>query len=144
MNNSNCSKGFVNMRRLDTVEMKIRPTILFLFLSLAILGISCNETGIEIIPIPQLTLEENGVTELWLRVTMSNGSDDFTVHRDDSLLTTLHPPIDTVIYDEELLPKHTYTYKAGRGTILHVTTLDTTSHDFTFTQYILGEGQNSI
>ncbi|MBI5216120.1 MAG: hypothetical protein HY960_10250, partial [Ignavibacteriae bacterium] len=138
------TKGFENIRRLDSVEIIFRLAILFLFLCLVMFGCSCNETGVEIIPIPQLTLEENGVTELWLRVTMSNGSDDFTVHRDDSLLTTLHPPIVTVIFDEELLPKHTYTYKAGRGTILHVTTLDTTSHDFTFTQYILGEGQNSI
>ncbi|MBI5475501.1 MAG: hypothetical protein HY964_02040 [Ignavibacteriales bacterium] len=108
------------------------------------LGWSCIEDDIELIPIPQLTLEDIGVTEVWLRISMSAGNDNFTLKRNDSLLATLHAPIDTVIYDEGLLPKHTYTYIAGRGTILHVTTLDTTSHDFTFTQYILGEGQNSI
>jgi len=131
-----------NMRRLETIEIVFRPVMILLFFNIAILGCSCNETAVEVIPIPQLSVEDKGVTELWLRVSMQNSSENVTLKRDDSVLAVLRAPIDTVMHDEGLLPHHTYTYKAERTT-LSVTTMDTTSHNFTWTFDRLGDGNAS-
>ena len=115
--------------------------MLFYFL---IVGSSCNDDGVELIPTVQLNVVDVGVTEAWLRITLNTDEGMFALKRNDSIISTLHSPIDTVLYNEGLLPKHTYTYKTERGTSLVVTTMDTTSHDFTWDVTTLGDGNSSV
>jgi len=110
------------------------------------LGFSCNDDD-PVGPDKAFTLraEDVGVTEVWLKLTVNVNRGTFALKRNDStIISTLHSPIDTLLLDEGLLPKQTYTYKAGNGETLTVTTMDTTSHDFTWQIDTLGDGNGSV
>ncbi len=103
-------------------------------------------------PFVSLVTEDASCTEVWLRLSVKNVIDPrVALKRNDSLLSTyiLTTP-DTTIIDENLLPNRTYTYTAqllNYSTTLNSTTqartMDTTSHDFTFQTFTLGDGSGS-
>ena len=100
-----------------------------------------------------LTQANIGVTEAWLQIEVKNAVADnqVTLFRDDSTLMQLSNfSKDSIIYDQGLLPGHSYTYKAvcqtNYRTITvenNVTTLDTTSHDFSWEIYTFGAQASS-
>jgi len=100
----------------------------------------------------ELTLEDVSCTEAWLKVNGETGS-EITLNRDDKEVQrfTLTTSPQTV-YDNSLLPNKTYTYQAfiqpfNQSQIasneITVTTLDTTSHDFTWQTFTFGGEKGS-
>jgi hypothetical protein len=93
---------------------------------------------------PQVTLsaEYVGVTEAEILLQTRNieANTRYQLFRDDSLLNSGNLlQADTTITDTLLLPAHSYTYKAqllkdrkpvAYSQLLHITTMDTTSHNF--------------
>ncbi len=107
---------------------------------------SCND---DILPpqkpvVIQLSTDDVGVTEAWIKVTTNDAKGTFALTRDSiTVAANLHSPIDTIIHDEGLLPNHTYNYFAETDTPLTITTMDTTSHNFTWQIDTLGDGDAS-
>jgi hypothetical protein len=102
-----------------------------------------------------LTVEDVGVTDAWLRVKFVDTTVNrkFKLVRDgQTVLSALCSSRDTVVFDENLLPNHTYCYKALRlvdtvvvdSAVLAVPTMDTTSHNFTWEIDTLGDGNSSV
>jgi len=97
-----------------------------------------------------LTEEYTTSTEVWLRVSVLDSTDHagLRVYRDDSLLVNFPvAPVDTVVIDGGLQPNTTHAYHTVRlqdnderspSEPLNVTTLPTTSHNFTWTIDTLG------
>ena len=104
----------------------------------------------------QLIAEDVGVTEVWLRVKATERLEPrtLTLSRDgQTILTIESPPFDTLVLSDRLSPKHSYNYRAtltGKNFLLiytaqlTVTTMDTTSHDFTWEIHTLGDGASSV
>ena len=135
----------------------ILPVILLLSLMT-----TCQEPGPAPNPFRNTTLAleipDASCTEAWLRVSLT-GDDTLStalpvvVKRDAATVMELllsPPDYDTLMVDQGLEPSHPYSYKAYRrnlaGTALvdssdsaTVTTMDTTSHDFTWTIDTLGD-----
>ncbi len=119
---------------------------------LAFIGFSCRSN----LPTPpssknvQLQLEDVTATEAWLRMRLIDGvSAPTTVSRNGKVILSLaHPPADTVIADDALLPRQTYLYTITRSTLfgfgesstLDVTTMDTTGHQMVWEVDTLGDG----
>jgi hypothetical protein len=98
-----------------------------------------------------LTAEDVGVTDVWLRIKLpfSRTQKPVTLKRDT--VTILHSTItapDTLVLDERLLHNHTYTYTLisyigsmlASEARLTITTMDTTSHNFTWEILTIGDG----
>lgn len=113
------------------------------------------DDGNHYIPSITLTAEDVGVTDAWLKVKFLDTTVNrkFKLVRDgETILTTPCSSLDTVILDENLLPKHTYRYIALRlvdtvvvdSALLTVPTMDTTSHNFTWAIDTLGDGNSSV
>ena len=97
----------------------------------------------------EISVEDVSCTEAWIKVTGETGN-EITLNRDGKeveRLTLKSSP--QTIYDDSLLPNTNYQYQVSgignqespEGTSsnqLQVTTLDTTSHDFTYTTYTFG------
>jgi hypothetical protein len=142
--------------------MRFRFIIFSVILILQILvGFACRDKVTEPLlhtSTIQLTADDVGVTDALLRLkitdTKEQRTDSFQLRRNGQAFFTTHGSIlDTLIFDENLLPKHTYTYKAYRlnGTIvfdssdaLTINTMDTTSHNFTWEIDTLGDGNSSM
>jgi hypothetical protein len=104
----------------------------------------------------ELTKDDVGVTEAWLRVRFLDslsGSSFKLTRNGQTILTTPSFKYDTVIIDNGLLPNQTYCYRAYRlrqntpadsSTVVTLTTMDTTSHAFRWTSYVLGDGNSSL
>jgi hypothetical protein len=135
----------------------------FIFILLLLSFLQCNnkptppDDDNHYVPSITLTAEDIGVTDVWLKVkfvdTTVNRS--FKLMRDGQTVLTHYsslPTLDTTIFDDNLLPNHTYNYKALRlvdsividSALLTVPTMDTTSHNFTWEIDTLGDGNNSI
>ena len=114
---------------------------------------SCKKEESNPIPPPEeqpqvnLTLEDTSCTEAWIK--LSTGSlalpSDIDLYRDSSLVETINlTSEDTVLYVDSLLPNHTYKYQSviqstgQSGNLLSVTTMDTTSHNFSFQSWTFG------
>ena len=133
--------------------MNIKPAIVFLILAagLALLGLSCKHKATE----PHdttfaLTAEDASCTEAWLKLQLGADLTDRTVTltRDSiTLWTKAISDAQITILDTNLLPGHTYNYKAQTSgclpSVAAVRTMDTTSHNFTWTTYTLGDGTGS-
>ena len=127
-----------------------------LFLSAAILLLSilsCNTTE----PPQQnkssleLTLADTSCTEAWLKLTTTNISlpaevnlkrtDADSSSKDEIFFVST---ADTILYVDSLLPHTNYKYQASSiehqvsGNLLNITTMDTTSHNFTFQTWTFG------
>lgn len=129
----------------------------FLLLSLVGIGMSCNENATQSgNPNLSLKLGEVGVTEAWIHFESLSATygGDVVIKRDGNIVLTLNrATLDTMWWDNSLLPHHTYTYKAYKkidlnlvdeSNILAVTTMDTTSHNFTWQIDTLGDGNGSV
>ena len=103
-----------------------------------------------------LTAEDVSCTEAWLRLYVGTDITPRTVElkRDSiTLFTKTINATETVVMDSNLTPNHTYLYQArlldfasgGQGIIntsalVPVQTMDTTSHAWTFSTTLLGDG----
>jgi hypothetical protein len=148
------TRVFLRWLLVEYKEEKMRKNIL-LFVLLA--AISCNGPTKPQTPVLQLTLEDASCTEVWLKLQLSADLSDKTVtlKRDNVELWTRNiDAAETVITDTSLLPGHTYTYTArlispppiwfGNSTSqVQVRTLDSTSHNFQFQTFTLGDGTGS-
>jgi len=132
------------------------------FLILMSILFSCKENPPEPppppghVPVIHLSVADTGLTDLWLRVRFDDTVQQrsWRLTRDGlPLLTLAQAPRDTVVLDDSLAVKRTYTYKAYRlsGTtltdstpLLQATTLDTTSHNFFWQIDTLGDGQSLL
>ena len=104
---------------------------------------SCRDKGTEpYVKSIWLSAEDIGVMDAAIHVLISNDSKpgNFSLKLNGKTILSANAR-DTLIFSDSLLPKHTYTYKAYRlnGAIvfdsseaLTITTMDTTSHNFTW------------
>ncbi len=134
-----------------------RLLFLFFILPFSLLSISCEKSTAPVNnPQVTLTAEYLGVSEaeLILKTKNTEANTQYQLFRDDSLICdgTLIQD-DTIITDTLLLPAHSYTYKAQLikdGTLiaysqpLQITTMDTTSHDFTWETFTFGTSGSSV
>ena len=111
---------------------------------------SCNKDN----PIPpedqpqiNLTLEDTSCTEAWIKLSTVNLNlpAEVSLQQDDSLIqNVILNSSDTLLYVDSLLPNHTYKFQSGiqssnrSSNSLEVTTMDTTSHNFTFETFTFG------
>lgn len=109
-------------------------------------------------PLPTITLgiEDAGVTEVWLRVSMPETVTQrmFTLFRDGNPIdTVVLTAADSVLVNEGLFPNQQYTYQAFRTAdsltldstgAVPVTTMDTTSHDFIWEMFEFGDHSSSV
>jgi len=130
----------------------------FLTLALFVISFSCDTTEPPPVHMPtvQLALDEASVTEVWLRLEFTDLGmpRGFAVQRDGLIvLTGILSSQDTIVVDTFALPKHNYLYAVLRtdgaartdsSIKLNVTTLDTTSSQYTFFADTLGVGSSSI
>jgi hypothetical protein len=122
----------------------------FIFSSLILL--SCKKDN----PVPpeqqpqvNLTLEDVSCTEAWIKLSTNNISipTDVELQKDGILLKTINLNVpDTILYIDSLLPHKTYNFKSIiqssnqsiTSAALPVTTMDTTSHNFTWQTWTFG------
>jgi hypothetical protein len=130
---------------------------------LCTLALTCKKEPPPAVHIPTLALTavDASCTEAWLKLTTTQLPATVRLMRLTPTLQTLQTlqltTPDTLLIDEGLLPRRTYTYKAytlevrGSGfqvvdssTQATVTTMDTTSHNFTWQIDTLGDGGGSV
>ena len=99
-----------------------------------------------------LKLEDVSCTEAWIKLSIDNSQLPIAVTlkqtsqtEEDKESTLNLSTADTLLYIDSLLPNKTYSYVASHSGLfgissneLGITTMDTTSHDFTFTTYTFG------
>ena len=102
-----------------------------------------------------LTVEDASCTEAWIKLNETNAELPASVklYANDTLKQTLElTTADTLIYDEGLLPNRAYAYRAElikpqkptvKSQTVTATTLDTTSHDFTWETFTFGGANGS-
>jgi len=132
--------------------------IFYLFTFVFILA-ACNTTE----PPPgskaaaELSVEDASSTEVWLNVKLQNVNlpAELKLFREDSVTQIINlGNTDTLLYDTGLLPNKTYKYKVAvqqpqqNGTNIQsqtvtATTMDTTSHNFTWQTYTFGGANGS-
>jgi hypothetical protein len=89
-----------------------------------------------------ISAEDCSSTEVWIRVQGSSGS-QIILKRDDKEVKRFSiTDNEAVIVDDSLLPNKSYTYQAIKNNevsnAISITTLDTTSHNFTWQTYTFG------
>jgi len=131
--------------------------LVLLFFSFSCPHLGCNTTEPPPASTVQLSVEDAGVTEAWLKVSLTDNNEPRTValKRDGQTVQTLRiSSLDSIVVDTALLPHRSYSYKAYRvtdsrfidsSTQLTLTTMDTTSHDWVFDPpVLLGDGSSSV
>ncbi len=128
----------------------------FYFLFFTFYFFSCQKNGTALNTSEfGLTAESVEVTEVWLTLHSGqiNNDDVYTVTRNDSLVFKGRlDKSDSLLHDENLQPDTDYTYRLVRensiekqkAEALSITTMDTTSHDFTWETFEFGETSHSI
>ena len=95
----------------------------------------------------ELTLADTSCTEAWIKLSTRNLSlpANAEILKDDSITQTINlTTSDTVLYVDSLLPNHSYSFQSTIQSInqssnsLNVTTMDTTSHNFTWQTWTFG------
>jgi hypothetical protein len=144
-------------------RIRVASLVSIFFVASLFACFSCKETPPEPpstppthVPVMHLSVADTGLTELWLRVRFDDTVQQcsWRLTRDGQpLLTLAQAPLDTVVHDDSLAVKRTYTYKAYRVSgslltdstaLLQATTLDTTSHNFFWQIDTLGDGNSSV
>jgi hypothetical protein len=104
----------------------------------------------------RLSVDYTGCTEAWLRINVPSDPQGRTIDivRDGARLQQIQLfSSDTVVVDQGLSPHRVYKYqifrlqdgKAVEASVpVSVTTMDTTSHDFTWETTTLGDGNSSV
>ncbi|HSL89551.1 MAG TPA: hypothetical protein VK870_09630, partial [Ignavibacteriaceae bacterium] len=94
-----------------------------------------------------LTLEDVSCTEAWITLTANNLQLPATLSliKDDTIKKTINlQTADTLLYMDSLLPNQTYKFQSviqpfnQSSNEISVTTMDTTSHDFTWETFTFG------
>ncbi len=94
-----------------------------------------------------LTLEDTSCTEAWLKLTTANINlpAEVSLKQDDSIIQNIIlSSTDTLLYVDSLLPNHSYKFQSVIQSVnqesdaVNVTTMDTTSHNFTFETFTFG------
>jgi len=124
--------------------MKTKTMNIFIVLLLTLSFLSCNTNEPENNDKPVLTVEDVSCTEAWLKISNAKGS-LITLKRDDKEIMQFKlTGTDTVVLDNSLLPNKTYKYQVFRiqnpvsGIQVSATTMDTTSHNFTWQTFTFG------
>jgi hypothetical protein len=126
--------------------------------SLSLVAITCKKEPPPAVQIPALALvaEDASCTEAWLRISTVQVPATVRLVRDGQPVSLLSlRSSDSLVIDEGLLPRRTYTYKAEllepqtpnlitSTPAVQVTTMDTTSHNFTWQIDTLGDGGGSV
>ncbi len=132
----------------------IHNSTLLLFLSL-LLVTSCDTTNPPSNNKITLTFEDASCTEAWLNLKLDNITlpTKITIKQDDStIVETNINSTDTTLFIEHLLPSQNYTFystikqmnnEAIKSNNLSITTMDTTSHNFTWQTFTFGN-RNSV
>lgn len=134
--------------------MKKTTAIFFVLMSsISFLQMDCKDEP-PIIPSNtnplQLTIEDATCTEVFLKIslTASETNRTVTLKRGDSSIATISMSgNDSLFVDEGLLPKKTYTYTLdanSRSVSAQATTIDTTSHNWTWQVDTLGIGDSYL
>lgn len=140
--------------------LKMLKTSFILFLFIVLFG-SCEDEGVPTLPshvsTVQLTMEEVGVTDVWLKLKFADLASprDFVLRRGSTTVLSGHLiGRDTLLLDTSAAPGASYNYVALRlngitqvdsSTRLQVTTLDTTSHEgYAWAVDTLGDGNSSV
>jgi hypothetical protein len=132
--------------------------LLFVFIVQIFTGFGCRENAVNTDggKGPEfLTAEDVGVTDVYLRIKLpfSLLQQPLILKRDTTTIFSSAITVpDTLIYDQHLLPNRRYTYiltsSTGRifplASALTITTMDTTSHNFTWQIDTLGDGNSSV
>ena len=122
----------------------MKTIITFLIVSLVILCVqSCNPTEPEK-PKLEITIEDVSCNEAWINVTGETGSEVILNRDDKEIKKFILASSPQTIYDDSLLPNKTYAYNALNtssqelSSKISVTTLDTTSSNFTWQTFTFG------
>jgi len=111
---------------------------------------SCNTTGPGPTRDVELSVSDVSCTEAWLNLTVNNLTSNTKVQlvRNSSVVNTINiTSHDTTLYDDSLSPNKTYNYQvielqngtaAAKSEMITAKTMDTTSNNFTWQFYILG------
>jgi hypothetical protein len=131
---------------------KSNAWILIIVFILALLSFSCKDVGVQ--PIDNtfdLTVDDASCTEVWLRIKLGLGNTnrEVTLKRDTVVLFTRRiNDLETIVMDTNLTPNHTYNYTAsllnGPMVQAQATTMDITSHNFTWQTYTFGGASSSV
>ncbi len=128
--------------------------LIFYLFAFTFLLASCNTTE----PPPpgskaaaELTVEDASSTEVWLNVKTQNINlpAELKLFREDSVTQIINLSYtDTLLYDSGLQPNKTYNYKITvtpntESKTVTATTMDTTSHNFTWQTYTFGGANGS-
>ncbi len=98
----------------------------------------------------QLTVEDATCTEVFIKLSLPTNEQNRTVtlkRGDSTIATIVMATNDSLFVDEGLLPKKTYTYtlvKDSRNVSAQATTMDTTSHNWSYTLDTLGESNSYL
>jgi hypothetical protein len=129
-----------------------RPLLLFIFI---ILQLSCNTTEP---PPPEktitLSLEDASSIESWINLTTSNLQlpTTITLKQNNQTGSTINlENTDSLLYIDSLLPNTTYNFQASTQSSnqsiisneLTITTMDTTSHNFTWQTWTFGDNMSN-
>jgi hypothetical protein len=96
-----------------------------------------------------LSVEETGVTESWLKIEIDHPAavKSVSLLRNDSTVTQFSAQKDTLLMDENLEPNRTYVYQVSlllsggekqKSAKAETVTMDTTSHNFTWETFEFG------
>ena len=117
---------------------------LILSILLSLFFFSCKEEPTKPQTEANLTLEvlDKSCTEVWIDIKANDQANKLgSVYLNDEFRTQFYLK-DTLVYLDELLPNKTYTIKLtnqdGIGTQTEFTTMDTTSHNFTWETFEFG------
>jgi hypothetical protein len=126
---------------------------LFLFFSLLlVLANSCDTTNPPSNKKVTLEFEDASCTEAWLNLKSDNITLPTKVNiikNDSTIITANINSTDTTLYIENLLPNKTYTFQTiiqstnQKSNSVSVTTMDTTTHNFTWETFTFGGGRGS-
>jgi hypothetical protein len=128
--------------------------VLFLYLNLILLlNSSCNTTDPKLEPDLAIKLEDVSCTEAWLQLTTNNiqlpATINFLINNNVAQIFSLSTQ-DSLLYIDSLLPKQNYSFQVSSiqnpasSNKVPATTLDTTSHNFTWQTFTFGQHQHSV
>ncbi len=125
------------------------PSLLILMVSLLFTG--CLEESIQPNENPlTLSIESELSTEVFMKVSLSSAEQERTVllkRNDSTIATILMQGVDSIIIDEHLLPAKNFSYTIqlrNWSTTVQATTMDTTSHQWTWTVNQFGISQSQL
>jgi len=126
----------------------------FVLISFVLLNLGCKKSPTEPNTTATLTVEDVSCTEAWVKVTSANIQIPNTLtlfvnDKADQNITLVSS--DTVLYVDSLLPNKSYMFKSQLitnnskliTTEAQATTMDTTSHNFTWQTFTFGEHSSS-